>query len=164
MSAAPAYSHYAQAASQRHAYPDYREQGATWASPDISVVPGSAQRTKSAADAALLFAKVIAFAMVVIALVCCTRVALSSMAVGTALEAREISSQIDEARSSGSKLEVALSSLSNPSYVKQEAAALGMSAPAAEAVLRIDLSDDVVVTDASGALLLSGSADRIAQG
>ena len=164
MSAAPAYSHYAQAAPQRFGYPEYRDRHRAARTPDISVVPGSGARTKSAADAVVVFAKVTAVIMVAIALVCCMRVALSSMAVSTALEAREISSQIDEARSDGSRLEVALSSLSNPSFVKQEAAALGMSAPEDYAVLKIDLSDDVVVIDAAGALSLSGSAERIAQG
>ncbi|MBR5260116.1 MAG: cell division protein FtsL [Eggerthellaceae bacterium] len=164
MSAAPAYSHYAQAAPQRYDFPGYREYDRFDSSPDISVVPGSGSRTKSSADSAVVLAKVTAIIMIVIALVCCARVFLSSMAVSTALEAREISSQINDARSDGSKLEVALSSLSNPSFVKQEAAALGMFAPDSDAVLKIDLSGDVVVTDAAGTLLLSGSADVIAQG
>ena len=164
MSAAPAYSRYAQAAPQRFGYPAHRDRDRSARTPDISVVPGTGARTKSTAEAVVVFAKVTAVIMVAIALVCCMRVALSSMAVSTALEAREISSQIDEARSDGSRLEVALSSLSNPSFVKQEAAALGMSAPEDYAVLKIDLSDDVVVVDAAGALSLSGSAERIAQG
>ena len=164
MSAAPAYSHYTPTASHVQAQPARHARSAAPAVPDIGVIPGSAQRTKSAADAALFFAKITAVIMVAIAIVCCVRVTLSSMAASTAMEAREISSQIDELRSSGSKLEVSLSSLSNPSFVKQEAAALGMSAPASDDVLRIDLSDDVVVTDAAGTLLLSGSAERIAQG
>lgn len=159
MSAAPAYSSYAQPA-----YRDFETFERPGFAPDISVVEGAGARNRSAAEAAVFFAKITAVVMVIIALVCCTRVFLSSMAVSTALESREISSQIDEARSSGSKLEVALSSLTNPSYVKQEAAALGMSAPDPDAVLKIDLSDDVVVTDAAGALSLSGSASVIAQG
>lgn len=163
MSAAPAYASYAQQAPSRYAEPAFGDYGRPNRAPDISVVPGRAAQTRSASDRAVFFAKVIAFAMVAIALVCCARVALSSAAVSTALEAREISSQIDEARSSGDKLEVALSSLSNPSYVKQEAAALGMAAPDADAVLKIDLSDDVVVTDGAGALVLSGSAAVLAQ-
>ena len=163
MSAAPAYASYAQQAPSRYADPAFREFDHFGQSPDINVVPGRGAQTRTASDTAVFFAKVIAVIMVIIALVCCFRVFLSSAAVSTALEAREISSQIDDARSSGSKLEVALSSLSNPSYVKQEAAALGMFAPDPDAVLKIDLSDDVVVTDSSGALLLSGSAAVLAQ-
>ena len=164
MSAAPAYSSYAQQAPQRYAQPTYRDFESFERTPDISVVEGRGAKNKSAAESALFFAKITAIVMGLIALVCCARVFLSSMAVSTALESREISSQIDDARSSGSRLEVALSSLSNPSYVKQEAAALGMFAPDPQAVLKIDLSDDVVATDASGNLSLSGSAAALAQG
>ncbi len=164
MGAAPAYSAYAQQSARSYGQPAYRDFDHPYSSPDINVVPGGSSQAKSAADAAIFLAKVTAAVMVVIALVCCARVFLSSMAVSTAIEAREISSQIDDARSNGSQLEVALSSLSNPSYVKQEAAALGMFAPDPDSVLKIDLSDDVVVTDASGSLSLSGSASVIAQG
>lgn len=163
MSAAPAYASYAQQAPSRYADPSIFEYDRYGSSPDISVVPGRGTQTRTASDTAVYFAKIIALIMVVIALVCCVRVFLSSAAVSTAVEAREISSQIDDARSSGSKLEVALSSLSNPSYVKQEAAALGMFAPDPDLVLKIDLSDDVVVTDAAGRLVLSGSAAVLAQ-
>lgn len=162
MGAAPAYSQYAYQAPQRYDEPAYRDRYEY--SPDISVVPGNGSQTKSATDTIILLAKVTAFVMIVIAIVCCARVMLSSMAVSTALESREISSNIDDARSNGSKLEVALSSISNPSYVKQEAYALGMSEPDPDLVLKIDLSDDVVVTDSSGALSLSGSAAIIARG
>lgn len=132
--------------------------------PDISVMPGRRQQAQSQPlpSSIIFLAKTIAVVLVVLALLGCVRITLSSATVTTALETRELSSQIDSARSEGNSLEVAQSSLSNPTRIKDAATQLGMSAPAY--VATIDLSGDVVVIDAAGNLSLSGSAAVLAQG
>lgn len=132
--------------------------------PEIGVIPGRGHQAQAEPlSASVIFcAKALAVMLVVVAVLGCARIALSSATVATALETRELSSQIDTARSEGNALEVVQSSLSNPTRVKDAATLLGMSAPAY--VANIDLSGDVVVTDEQGSLSLSGSAAVLAQG
>lgn len=132
--------------------------------PEIGVIPGQSHQAQAEPlPSSLVFlAKVAAVVLAVVAVLACGRIALSSAAVTTALETRELSSQIETARSEGNALEVVQSSLSNPTRVKDAATLLGMSAPAY--VANIDLSGDVVVTDAQGNLSLSGSAAVLTQG
>lgn len=188
LSAAPAYSRYAQAAPDRFGYsgrPDRYEHPARYdryaqpgriarpertgrpgrsAAPDISVVPGRGSQTheQPLSPALVFLAKTAAVVLVFLALLGCARIALSTATVTTAIETRELTSQIDVARSEGNALEVAQSSLSNPTRIKDAATLLGMSAPAY--VANIDLSGDVVVVDAAGKLSLSGSAAVLTQG
>ncbi len=166
MSAVPAYSRYAQHdryAYDAHAYaqPDRarRDQRSTRA--DINVVPGRKAESRTLSSSVIFLAKTVAVVFVVLALLGCARIALSSATVTTALETRELNSQIDTVRSEGSKLEVAQSALSNPTRIKDAAGALGMYAPAY--VANIDISGDVVVVDTAGRLSLSGSAAVLAQ-
>lgn len=150
MSAMPAYDYNAERAYEH----DYRRRRD--AQPDISVVPGGARRASQAQSSSLVtIAKIVAVALVVIALLGVARVTLSAQTVTVALETRQLSSQIETARSEGSVLEVNMSTLSNPTRIKTEATALGMAAPSS--TTKFDLSGDVVVTDASGNLSLSGS-------
>lgn len=132
--------------------------------PEIGVIPGEGRQVRSEPlpASATSLAKVIAVVLAVVAVLGCVRISLSSATVMTALETRELSSQIETARSEGNALEVVQSSLSNPTRVKDAATLLGMSAPAY--VANIDLSGDVVVTDERGNLSLSGSAAVLAQG
>lgn len=167
MSAAPAYSHYA--APDRYGYDRYgygqparTQRKQRDVQRDVNVMPGGRTETRTVSPAALFAVKTFALVLVFLALLGCVRITLSSATVTTALETRELSSQIDTARSEGSKLEVAQSSLSNPTRVKDAATALGMYAPAY--VANIDISGDVVVLDAAGSLSLSGSAAVLAQG
>ncbi len=145
--------------------PAYRER---YAQPErdprrnISVVPGGAAEAQTIAPAWIFLAKTAAVVLVFLALLGFARITISSATVTTALETRELSSQIDTARSAGNVLEVQQSSLSNPTRIKDAATLLGMSAPAY--VANIDLSGDLVVVDAAGALSLSGSAAVLAQG
>ena len=150
MSAVPAYDLYD---SNARAYERER-----FAESDISVVPGGGRepRAEGLSTSVVTLAKVAAVVLVVLALLGTARVALSSAAVAVALEAQQYESQIDEARVEGSKLEVTQSALSNPTHVKEQAAALGMAVPSE--VTSIDLADDVVKTDAEGNLSLSESA------
>lgn len=163
----PRYDDYAEAArperGHRRDYLDERELRRD-RRPEIGVIPGQSRQVQAEPlPASLVFlAKVVAVVLAVVAVLACGRIALSSATVTTALETRELSSQIETARSEGNALEVVQSSLSNPTRVKDAATLLGMSAPAY--VASIDLSGDVVVTDAQGNLSLSGSAAVIAQG
>lgn len=145
MSAAPAYSYYPERAPERE--PRTR----------ISVMPGRGTRTQtpSLPSSAVFLAKAVAAVLVVIAVVGFVRIGLAAATVSTSVQSQHLSSQINDARSSGAALEVSQSLLSNPTRLKQEAKGLGMAAPAETGV--IELSQDVVATDGSGALSLSKS-------
>ena len=135
-----------------------------YSQPDISVMPGRGARnaSDSLSPNVILLAKVAAVVLVVLALLGVARVTLSSATVTAALETQQLSSQIEMARVDGNKLEVAQSTLSNPTRIKDAASGLGMAAPAE--TIKMDLSGDVVVTDGDGALSLSGSVAVAAQG
>lgn len=130
----------------------------------VDVVPGGAQGRAASTSPAHSFAvkvgKAIVAAALVFACIGIWRVTLSAATVAEALEARQLSNELDEARSTISQLEVTQSSLSNPVRIKTEAALLGMSNPETTAV--IDLTQDVVATDAEGNLSLVGSLDAMA--
>lgn len=131
--------------------------------PRVSVMPGTGTResTHTMPTTVVLLAKAAAVILVAVALLCCARIALASAAVSTSLQAQQLENQIDEARSTGSNLEVKQSTLSNPTRVKGEAGRLNMAAP--ESVGVIDLGVDVVAYDAAGNLSLSKSV-QIAAG
>lgn len=112
-------------------------------------------------SAFVVVARVAAVVLLVVAIAAMGRLALTSATVATAIENQQISNQIDSARTEGSTLEIAQSRLSTPDRIKETATQMGMAAPAA--VMMIDLSGDVVVTDAAGNLSLSGSVAALAQ-
>ena len=144
MSAVPAYTRAAERVPER--YPER---------PRISVVPGGKPHVETLSPAIVTLARVVAAALVVLALVAFARIALTAAAVNVEIESKSYDSLIDTARSEGSSLEVAQSSLSNPSRIKSEATALGMAAP--ESASKIVLTEDIVATDGSGNLSLSQS-------
>ncbi len=123
--------------------------------PGIQVQPGGRQQERAASTGAVLFAKVLIAFIVAFALIGCVRITLSSATVATAMEASQIDDQIDAAREEGSRLEVAQSSLANPTRVKRDAMANGMRSP--QAASFIDITGDVVVKDDDGHLSLSGT-------
>lgn len=161
------YETFGNTARQRaYAYPEpaYREHGVEpQRKPrrEINVVPGSSAGEKPLAPVWYVVTAAAAAVLIFLALLGFARISLESATVTTALETRELSSQIATARSDGNVLEVQQSSLSNPTRIKDAATLLGMSAPAY--VTNIDLSGDIVVVDAAGALSLSGSAAVLAQ-
>ncbi len=110
----------------------------------------------------LLIAKIMVAAIVAFACIGFARITFSSFTVAEALEAREISKQLDVARSGISDLEVKQSTLTNPTRIKAKAEALNMASPINP--LMIDLSGDVVVADDSGTLLLTSSLEALAEG
>ncbi|MEF9925082.1 MAG: cell division protein FtsL [Eggerthellaceae bacterium] len=123
----------------------------------VHVVPGRGKTThqNTLSPQILAIAKFGAAALLVLALIGFARIALVSATVTTALASEEVAAQITSVRAASNDLEVAQSHLSNPSYVKQAAAALSMGAAAGSAALT--LPADVVSTDASGNLSLSQS-------
>ncbi len=130
----------------------------------VDVIPGGGKDRASVVSPshalALRVAKLTVAAVLVFAFVGFVRVSLNAATVAEALEAREVSSLLEDSRSSISELEVMQSSLSNPTRIKAEAALLGMGSPESTSVL--DLSGDIVATDGEGNLSLSGSLDALA--
>lgn len=151
MSAQPAYDQLAYDYAER-AFEREREN-----KPRISVVPGRGAQTQARPQSASLVQAAVAVAVVLVIIACfaVVRVTLSAAAVSAAVESQQLASQIEEARTEGSSLEVEQSTLSNPTHIKDAASALGMAAAADTTV--IDISEDVVVTDEDGGLSLSGS-------
>lgn len=150
--AAPAYSY-----SYPERVPERPER------PRVRVVPGHGANTSTQTipSTVIFMAKTAAAVLVVAALLCFARIAIASATVATSMQSQQLESQISDARSGGSNLEVQQSSLSNPTKVKTEANRLKMAAPASVGV--IDLGTDVVATDDAGNLSLSKSV-QIAAG
>ena len=156
MSAEPAYSYYSDGTAAR------APERARNDRPRIDVVPGGRPQSQeqSLSAGVLTAARVVAVALVLLAALAMARVALSSATIEASLQEQELSTQIEEARSDGTSLEVSESLLSSPSRLKQEASALGMTSATASEV--ISLEEDVVVLDDSGDLSLSMSVAQAA--
>lgn len=129
--------------------------------PDIEVVPGRKAQVETLSPALIRLARIVAVALVALAVVGFARVGLTAAAVSVEQESKSYDSLIDTARSEGSSLEVAQSTLSNPTRIKAEAGALGMAAP--EESAKIFLPADIVVTDGAGNLSLSQSLAQAAR-
>ena len=129
----------------------------------VGVIPGGAHgrapERSAVQQVAIKAVKATVAAVIIFAGIGFGRITLSSLTVGEAIEAREINMHLETMRSTISDLEVAQSSLSNPVRIKAAAAELGMSSPSTISV--IDISGDVVVTDAEGRLALSDSIKAI---
>ncbi len=132
--------------------------------PDISVVPGAGAEpaTHTLSPNVVLAARIAVVVFIAFALIGVVQVTLSSSSIAVGIEAQEYSNQLDAARSQTGELEVTLASLSNPTRIKSEATALGMSG--AETTTVIDLTDDIVMTDETGALSLSESVAALTTG
>lgn len=164
---------YGSAARDLSAAPDYRRTRQT-ARPertssrrsqprqDVRVVRG-AQTAPSVrpqtSSSAMQFVMIAVTVLVVVAIAACLRLALSSAAIATSLDAQQISSSIQDVRTASTSLEIEQSTLANPARISAEAKRLGMSAPTS--VGTIELGPDVVVLDGSGALSLSGSVNSL---
>lgn len=129
----------------------------------LGVIPGGAHERsteKSAAhELAVKVAKLTVAAVVIFAGIGFARISLSAATVTEALEAREVTRNLETIRSTINDLEVKQSFLSNPTRIKTAAAELGMASPATSTV--IDLSGDIVVTDAEGNLSLTDSIEAL---
>lgn len=125
--------------------------------PDVRVVPGS--RT-SLSPSITTAAKLAAIVMVVIACVCFVRLSLSSATVATMMDSSTLQTQISQARSEGTSLEMQQTQLTSPTALKAAADEYGMSAPSS--VSSINLGPDVVAEDADGNLSLSQTVANVA--
>lgn len=132
--------------------------------PRIRVVPGKGIPTKAdtLSPSLVMLAKMFAVFVVIMALLGFVRIGLASATVSTAVATEELSTQIENAHASANSLEVTESYLSNPVALKGKAAGLGMAEAAETGTLT--LPKDVIVTDASGNLSLSGSLKAASQG
>ena len=139
------------------AAPDLRRQG----NPDVNVMPGRRNGVNHAGVPESIFGVVgVVFAVaIVIAIFACARVLLSAASVTTTIATDELSTQIANERTLGNDLEVQQSQLSNSTHIRSAAEGLGMAPAATES---IELGADVVATDASGNLSLSGSLSSMA--
>ena len=125
---------------------------------DMRVVRGGAQ-TKSSTNTLVELAKMAAIVLVVVAALCFARIALTNATVSTMIESDTLSSQISEARSTGTSLEMEQSTLSSNTALSSAVTRLGMAAPGE--VGTIQLAPDVVATDSDGTLLLSDSVKNV---
>lgn len=153
--AARDYRYYGSAAPQRAPRTQPR--------PDIRVIPG--RRSENPALQALSPQLVKAFKLVValvvlFALVCGVRVALS-VATVEALQVNEnLESQLEAAQASGNELEIQRSILAAPDRIKSEAKKLGM-VPAGEVTyLTVDV-DNTLAKNADGSISLAGTLANI---
>lgn len=149
------------------AAPAYRYDSARQSAPrpqrrtTVHVVPGR-RPAESVSPQLVTAAKAFMVVLAIVALVACVRIGLAAATVTTMIQSESISSQVENLRSSSSSLQVQQSTLSNPTYVRNAAAAQGMVA--ATDTESITLSKDVVCYDASGNLSLSQSLAVAAQG
>ena len=159
-------SRYSQSRASRSAYMhgssapalDYRQ------TPDVEVLSGSSAHAEQGLPQGVIsLARAIVIVAAVVALLALARVTLSAMSVSTTIATSELSTEIETARAAGNDLEVQQSQLSNSMHIRLAAESMGLGA--AESTVAIDLGEDVVATDESGNLSLSGSiANMSAQG
>lgn len=128
----------------------------------VRVVPGRAPRREPAKSTSPVRTVTLAIVVAVVAvtLVAFLRVTLAAATVTTAMQSQDLESQISDARSTGSSLEVSQSLLSSPTRVRQEAERLGMATPSS--VETMTLPQDVVQTNDDGSLSLSKSVAVVA--
>lgn len=148
--------------SSRAARPVYRQPVRQEFQPKIQAQPGLG---RSAAAEALsgtfmVLVRLLALAMVLVALVFVARIALNSATVNSMLEANEISADISIARSEGNALEMQQSTLASPARIKAEAKSMKMYDPEYAEVIKV--SQDVVAVDETGALSMALSSQRVA--
>lgn len=151
----------AEAAYRQSAYPErssYRQNR-----PDVRVVPGSrtgAEPKKKGVTTGLIIKLAIAV-MVVATVVCFAQITLKSATSVMLADSSAIESSMDSIKSNSTTLEVQNSALSTTAAIKAHAEKLGMAAP--YEVDTITLQKDIVATDDSGALSLSGSIKNAAE-
>ena len=148
----------AQQAYRLDTFPMYEPGRARSSQSDMRVVRGGANAQPSV-NILVEIAKMAAIVLVVVAALCFARIALTNATVSTMIESDALSTQISEARSTGTSLEMEQSTLSNTAAINSAAKRLGMTAP--YEVGTIALSPDVVATDANGSLSLSGTVKNV---
>ena len=148
-------------ARRANAYPDLAPRRTRRAA--LRVMPGSGKRvSKDDNNNALTLvtvAKLAAVLLIVLAVASCLRIALMSATVSTLIESDTLSSEISQARSTGTSLEMEQSVLTSPPALNAAAKKLHMTTPWESDV--IDLGMDVVAVDAAGNLSLTGTVKNV---
>lgn len=143
-------------AARAYSYPQRERAADVPERPRVRAIPGGRRTAvETVSSTALLAARVIAVALVLLALAGFARIAINTATVTMSMQTQEIDAELSSARSSAATLEVQQSTLSNPSRIRSEASDLGMGAVASTET--ISLSPDVVVTGDSGQLELAES-------
>ena len=128
---------------------------------EVGVFPGSRTQTEQGLpQGAFVLVRAIIVVAIAVALLAFARVWLSAGSVSSTIAASDLSSKIETARATGNDLEVQQSQLSNTMHIRLAAESMGLGA--AESTVAIDLPADVVATDESGNLSLSGSLSNMA--
>lgn len=142
-------------------YPEKNRANTRAPKPRIDVIQGGGDpHARSSAHAfAITVAKAAVVLIAIFLFIGFVRVSLASATVTEAMEAKEVRNNLSEVRSSINDMQVEQSTLSNPTRIKDEAEALGMSSP--EITHVIDISGDIVATESSGALSLTGSLEAL---
>ena len=117
-----------------------------------TVEPSKHTREKKAVSPVATGVKLFVSCVFVFAVIGFLNITFTSMAVASATQAEAITQQISQEREAGKVMEVEYGTLSNPSSIKEKAAALGMGTPAE--VLQINVADDGVVTKEDGTIAL----------
>jgi len=129
----------------------------------VRAVPGTRNRTREKTQdkqvSLVLLARLAAVVLVVLAVASCMRIAITSATVNVLIESDTISSEITQARSAGTGLEMEQSVLTSQPALNAAAKKLGMSAP--WEVGLIELGEDVVATDAAGNIVLSDTVKNL---
>ena len=117
-----------------------------------SVSPSKKSQAKVAVSPVTTAVKLFVACVFVFAAIGFLNITFTSMAVASATQAEAISTQISEEREAGKAMEVEYGTLSNPTTVKEKAAALGMET--ASEVMQINMAADPVQTKADGTIAL----------
>ena len=145
---------YGQPAYRLDAFPLYEPEQRR--RPDVRAVRGG--KDTSSSSALVILARCAAVVLVLVAILSFARIALTNATVSTLLDSNTLSSEIAQARTDGTSLEMNQTVLTSSTALKSATKRLGMGAPYTVGV--IELEPDVVATDEDGTLLLSESVER----
>lgn len=146
-------------AYRQNSYPEFVPERQFSSSDVRAVRTGGAARQDARPSLIPTIGKLAAIVIVVVAVLCFARIALTNAAVTTLIESDAIATQIEQARSSGVGLEMQQSVLSSPTAINSAVKRLGMTAP--NEVATINLDPDIVAYDSEGTLSLSDSVKNV---
>lgn len=159
----------AQAARQYYSYRGYADQAARSASPgraprpDVQVIPGTRSSNPALQSISPEFARAFKLVLVVIvalAIVCSLRVWLSAATVSMLDSVNALESTITSAQATKNELEIQHSILSSSTRIEEEAAKIGMVAPANVKYLKIAMLGKVALNP-DGSISLSGTLQNL---
>lgn len=159
----------AQAARQYYSYRGYAGQAVRSAAPerasrpDVQVIPGTRSSNPAFQSISPEFArafKLVLIAIVALAIVCSLRVWLSAATVSMLDSVNSLESTISSAQATKNELEIQHSILSSSTRIEEEAAKIGMVAPANVKYLKIAMLGKVALNP-DGTISLSGTLQNL---